>query len=48
MLGSMSSELFHILKISLPHEVLDFFGNGLPHPKLAVLVFVEFMKVDAI
>ena len=48
MLGSMSSELCHILRLSLPSEVLDFFGNRLPHPRLAVLVFAEFTKVDAI
>jgi hypothetical protein len=33
------------MKPVLPQEVLDFFGNGLPHPKLAVLVFAEFTSV---
>lgn len=46
LLGSMSSELYHIMKTVLPQEILDFFGNTLPHPKLAVLVFVEFTSVD--
>jgi hypothetical protein len=48
LLGSMSSELFHVLKGSLPQEVLDFFSNGLPHPRLAVLVFAEFTTVDPV
>lgn len=46
LLGSMSSELYHLLKNMLPQEVSDFFGNNLPHPKLAVLVFAEFTTVD--
>ncbi|GAX74528.1 hypothetical protein CEUSTIGMA_g1977.t1 [Chlamydomonas eustigma] len=48
LLGSMSNELFHLLKASLPAEVLDYFGSGLPHPRLAVLVFMEFTTVDAV
>jgi len=46
LLGSMSSELYHQVKGLLPPDVSDFFGNSLPHPKLAVLVFVEFTGVD--
>lgn len=46
LLGSMSSELYHLLKNMLPQEVSDFYGNNLPHPKLAVLVFAEFTTVD--
>lgn len=48
LLGSMSAELFHLLRPLgvLPQEVLEFFCNGLPHPKLAILVFVEFTHVD--
>ena len=48
LLGSMSSELYHVLRGHLPQEVLDFFMSGLPHPKLAVLVFAEFTTVDAL
>ena len=48
LLGSMSSELYHLLKNVLPQEVSDFFGNSLPHPKLAVLVFAEFTSVDPV
>ncbi|KXZ48957.1 hypothetical protein GPECTOR_24g247 [Gonium pectorale] len=46
LLGSMSTELFHVMKTVLPQEVCDFFGNCLPHPRLAVLVFAEFTSVD--
>ncbi|GLI68585.1 hypothetical protein VaNZ11_013055, partial [Volvox africanus] len=46
LLGSMSTELFHLMKGVLPQEVCDFFGNCLPHPRLAVLVFAEFTSVD--
>ena len=45
-LGSMCSELYHATKAYIPPEVLDFFGNVLPHPKLAVLVFAEFTTVE--
>ena len=48
LLGSMSSELYHLMKSMLPQEVSDFFGNNLPHPKLAVLVFSEFTSVDPV
>ncbi|EFJ49965.1 hypothetical protein VOLCADRAFT_89288 [Volvox carteri f. nagariensis] len=46
LLGSMSTELFHLLKGVLPQEICDLFGNCLPHPRLAVLVFAEFTSVD--
>ena len=45
-LGSMSSELYHLMKGQLPKEVIDFFGNNLPHHKLAVLVISEVTTVD--
>jgi hypothetical protein len=34
------------LAAGLPQHVLDFFGNGLPHSRLALLVFAEFVPVD--
>lgn len=46
LLGSMSTELFHVMKAVLPQEICDYFGNCLPHPRLAVLVFAEFTTVD--
>lgn len=48
LLGSMSTELHHVMKGVLPQEVSDFFTSCLPHPRLAVLVFAEFTAVEPI
>ncbi len=45
-LGSMATEMAGLVRAGLAPEVLDFFTNGLPHPRLALLVFAEFVPVD--
>jgi hypothetical protein len=46
-LGSMASEMCGQVRAAVAPEVVDFFTNGLPHPGLALLVFAEFVPVDA-
>lgn len=44
--GSDGSAAADTGSIVLPHNVVDFFMTALPVPKLALLVFVEFVPVD--
>ncbi len=45
-LGSMASETGHLVRPALAPEAAEFFTNSLPHAKLALLVFAEFVPVD--
>jgi hypothetical protein len=45
-LGSMASETGHLVRPALAPEAAEFFTNSLPHSKLALLVFAEFVPVD--
>lgn len=45
-LGSMSNELFYLLKPALPQDTAELYGSGMPQDWLAVLVFTELAPVD--